>query len=79
MKLLVLFWFRTGLLSVVSNNDVLLVDAQELLDSKELAEQFRWFEVAWRLDLTAESIPDLVSCLETAWLFSGLYGMTLSR
>ena len=37
MKLLVLFWFRTGLLSVVSNNDVLLVDAQELLDSKELA------------------------------------------
>ena len=36
MKLLLLFWIRKGLLSDVSEKDVLLVDGQELCDNKEL-------------------------------------------
>ena len=40
MKLLLLFWIRKGLLSDVSEKDVLLVDGQELCNNKELAQQF---------------------------------------
>ena len=36
MKLLLLFWIRNGLLSVVSDTDVLLVDGQELFDNKDI-------------------------------------------
>lgn len=37
MKLLILFWIRNGLLSNVSEKDVLLVDGKKLCDNKELA------------------------------------------
>ena len=46
MKFLLPFWIRNGLLSDVSDKDVLLIDRQELYDDKELAQQFLWFEVA---------------------------------
>ena len=62
MKVLLLFWIRNGLLLDVSDKDVLPVDGQERCDDKELFRQFWWFEGDWRPDLTAESIPNLVSC-----------------
>ena len=69
MKLLLLFRIRNGLLSDVFGKDILVCNGQELSDNKELIQQFWWFEVDWRRDLTAESIPDLVLCSETTWLF----------
>ena len=74
MKLLLLFWIWHGLLSDVSEKDVLLVDGQKLCDKIELAEQFWWYAVAWRANPTAESTPYLVFCSETTKFFSGLYG-----
>ena len=49
MKLKPLFWIRNGLLSDISEKDILLIDGQELCDNKESAPQFGWFEVASRI------------------------------
>ena len=74
-NVLIYGWFNGVAATVLE----MLVDEQELCDNKELARQFSLFEVTWRQVIIIESIPHLVSCSETAWLFSGLNGKASSR